>query len=144
MTDNRSRRNLLTTALGAVSTLGGCVFPPGADTQRSLTIDLLNVSERNGTYTITLRTRLGGQADNKPFRNVSVIVKNEAGEIRCRKPIGDVTEYGPSEPITFSCTEFPHTISYEIERDPCADDTSVKKMVYDSSEEDWIPSFIDC
>jgi len=83
--------------------------------------------------------RVGVYADYEPFRNVAVVIKNNDSEEICRHYLGDLTKVGAYDRVTITCDGFPHTITYDIEGNPCDKNTNVEKYVYDPDQEDWIP-----
>ncbi|GAA3879120.1 hypothetical protein GCM10022627_35000 [Haloarcula argentinensis] len=107
-------------------------------------MELYNVTESNRTYSIEIAPSVGVVGDWEPFHHVSVLAKNKNGEVSCRKHIGDLTKSGDYEPVTFTCNEFPHTITYEIDRDPCSQGTSVSKYVYNPEQDLWQPEKVEC
>jgi len=144
MTERTTRRQLLAIVPAVMVPFSGCVPEGGTGTHAGLSLYVSNFSQSNGTYTVNITPQISNQDDWKPFRNVSIIAKNEEGDIVCREYIGDLTKQSGYEPITFFCDTFPHTITSEIERDPCGQDTNVQKMVYDSTQDDWVPQDINC
>lgn len=142
MTDSFTRRRLLSLLLIAIGPLPGCFAVD--DSYAGLSMDLRNVVEKNGGYEVTMNAQVGVGADWEPFRNVSVVGKSEDGTVVCRTFLGDLTRAGDYEPVSFTCEAFPHTITYEIDRDPCGPDTTVQKMVYDDAQNDWVPEDIEC
>jgi hypothetical protein len=142
MIDRFTRRRLLALVPIVASSFAGCV--PESGSQASLGIESLNVSESNGIYTIEMTPEVGVVGDWEPFRNVSVIVQNESGTVVCRKPIDDLTKSGEYDLVTFTCGEFPHTITYEFDRDPCQGNTTVHKRVYVEETDRWTEEFVEC
>ena len=142
MIDRFTRRRLLALVPIVASSFAGCV--PESGSQASLGIESLNVSESNGIYTIEMTPEVGVVGDWEPFRNVSVVATNGDGEVLCRQSLGDLTEPGNHERVTLACSGFPHTITYEIEGDPCSQDTTVTKIVYDPEQEEWLPKDVEC
>jgi len=142
MTNKISRRQALVLLLVGVSSLSGC--SSNTPTRASIRVDLLNVSERNGTYTFELRHRVELQGDVEPFRNVSVVIYDENGTEICRHPVGNFTEGGVYGPVNVTCHDFPHTISYDTEQNPCRPVINVNKRVYNSDTGMWVPKDIEC
>jgi len=134
------RRQFLALVSAAMGSLAGCV--PEGDSVTVLGIETVSVSEMNGTYTIETVPEVGG--NRTPFQNVSLIGLNEDGTEICRTSIGDLTRLGEYDPVRLRCEKIPHSITYDIERDPCGQDTNVQKMVYDSAQDDWVPQDINC
>lgn len=144
MTNKFTRRHLLGFVPVVVSSFAGCVPPPESGSHAHLLLDLRNVTNTDGQYRLELNPRVSVTGNWEPFRNVSVVAKNEDAEVFCRHSIGDLTEGGRHEPLTVTCDGFPHTITYEIERDPCGPNTSVQKYVYDPEQELWVGMDIEC
>jgi len=88
--------------------------------------------------------QVGVHADWEPFRNVSVVIQNNDSEEICRHYLGDLTKAGPYDRITITCNGFPHTITYEIEGNPCGPDTSLMKYIYDPDQELWVGTRVKC
>lgn len=142
MIDGLSRRQLIVLVPSIIGVFSGCV--PESGSQANLSTDSLNVSETDGSYTIEVVPEVGGRGDWEPFRNVSVLVKTETGNVTCRHAIGDLTEIGEHEPVTFTCDEFPHTITYEVDRELCNDEVGVSKRVYVDERDWWTEEFVSC
>lgn len=137
-----SRRRLVGLLAVGVGSLAGCFG--GSSQQRTLIIELHSVSESDGEYTITMSPRVTVVGDWEPFRDVTVIGKIKEGTVVCRRELGDITQVGDEEPVTFTCDALPYTLTYEIAGDPCAGGTTVQKMVYVPEENDWTPRDIEC
>jgi len=142
MSDGLPRRRLLGFVPVAMGALAGCNLVNTSNA--SLRSNLLRVSDENGTYLIEIVPEVGVAGDWEPFYNVSVIADNEYREVICRKPIGDLTQAGEYEPVTFTCEAFPYIITYEIDRDPCSQGTLVYKDVYDPEQDLWVEYTVDC
>lgn len=137
-----SRRRVLASSTVALGALAGCFGR--SSQQRTLIIELHSVSESDGEYTINMSPRVTVVGDWEPFRDVTVIGKTKEGSVVCRRELGDITQVGDAEPVTFTCDGLPYTLTYEIAGDPCAGDTTVQKMVYVPEENDWTPRDIEC
>lgn len=142
MVDQLSRRRVLTLTPVAMGVFSGCV--PESGRQATLRIDSLNVSKSDGSYAIEVIPEVGVGGDWEPFRNVDVVVQNEAGSPVCRHQLGELGTVGEYDPVQFSCHEFPYTISYEFDRGPCADQTSVLKRVYVPEQDWWSEELVTC
>jgi len=145
MTDQTTRRRVLATLPVLCGFFAGCAIRRnGKNSYRGLSIELHNVSRTDEQYEIVMNPEVGVGGDWEPFRNVSVVATNGDGEVLCRQSLGDLTEPGNHERVTLACSGFPHTITYEIEGDPCSQDTTVTKIVYDPEQEEWLPEDVEC
>lgn len=142
MSEEPPRRRLLGFVPAAAGALAGCFSVNSSNA--SLRTDSLTVSASNGTYSIEIVPEVTVEGDWEPFRNVSVIVKNDSGEVICQKPIGDLTRAGTYESVRFNCDAFPSVLTYEIDRDPCSQGTMVFKNVYDPEQDLWVEHATEC
>jgi len=140
MNETTTRRRALVAISVGMSPFTGCINAPG---HRSLTITQLTVSEANGTYRIEFVPRVGGPNED-PFRNVSAVVLSSEGEVLCQHSLGTLSISDELEPVNFTCNDFPQTITYQIERDPCAQNTTVNKRVYNEEIDSWNEVRLSC
>jgi hypothetical protein len=140
MTDRVTRRETLAAVGLAGVAVAGCL----ADSNTSISVRSLDVSEINSGYEIRVETEVGVSGDWEPIRNVSVVVQNEQGTVVCRRNIGTINTSGSLGETTMTCESFPHTITYEMDRDPCSESILVKKMVYQDDTDSWAPENVEC
>jgi len=114
------------------------------DPNASISVRSLNVSGVESGYEIRVETEVGVSGDWEPIRNVSVVVQNEQGAVVCRQNIGTIDSSGSQGETTISCDSFPHTITYEMDRDPCSGSILVGKMVYQNDSDHWEEQTIEC
>jgi len=140
MNETTTRRRALVAISVGMSPFTGCINAPG---HRSISIDSISVSESNGNYIIEFVPRVGGPNED-PFRNVSVVALDADGEILCQHSLRTLSISDEFDRVNFTCTGFPHTITYQIENNPCAQDTSIRKLVWNESEELWREERVSC
>jgi len=143
MIDNVSRRKLLSATAVAVGGVSGC----GSEgtTHASLSMDLYNVSNENGSYVIDMRPRVGVEGDWEPFRNVSVIVQNEQENVICWHPIGNRSDnlilyrehlrsgngvYGSNERVDqqvgiHNVSQAPSAMGADVDSDPAIEHSNI-------------------
>ncbi|QLH81748.1 hypothetical protein [Halosimplex pelagicum] len=111
-----------------------------------LGFDSVSVNQTGSTYTIEGEIGLGVTGDWESFKNVSAVGLDENGAVICRQVIGEIdAEYvGGGNSVTLTCEQFPHALTYEIERDPCSQGVIVNKMVYDEERDLWVEEPIEC
>lgn len=141
-----TRRRFLGSVSVYIAAITGClaVPPPESGSQANLGTERLNISKNNGNYTIEIVPEIGTGGDWEPFRNVEIVVENMFGETVCREPIGDLTKSGEYDAEVFTCDSFPHTITYEFDRDLCDEKTGVQKLVYNETHDVWRGELILC
>jgi len=140
MTDQVTRRETLAAVVLTGVSVSGCF----ADSNASISVRSLNVSGVESGYEIRVETEVGVSGDWEPIRNVSVVVQNEQGAVVCRQNIGTIDSSGSQGETTISCDSFPHTITYEMDRDPCSGSILVGKMVYQNDSDHWEEQTIEC
>lgn len=140
MTNLFLRRRVIGISTVALGAFAGCLD----EHHRNLSFRLYDVSETNGEYTVSMSAHVSVVGEWESFRDVTVVGKAKDGTIVCRKELGDITQGGEQERVTFRCGGFPYTLTYEIAGDPCAPDTTITKMVYVPEENDWTPRGIEC
>lgn len=128
------------------SPFDGCISipPPEAGTHADLGIRALNVTSVDGGYSINMSINVGFNGDWEPFRNVSVVVLDAQNNEICSYDIGTIDTPETGESVSFHCAEFPHTITYDITRDRCGPQTSVRNYVYDPEQELWVEQHVKC
>jgi len=114
------------------------------DPNASISVRSLNVSGVESGYEIRAETEVGVSGDWEPIRNVSVVVQNEQETVVCRQNIGTIDSSGSQGETTISCDSLPHTITYEMDRDPCSGNILVGKMVYQNDSDHWEEQTIEC
>ena len=138
-----SRRDLLKTAgLAAGAALAGCLeIDDPAVPHRDLGIRDIEITEQEpNNITIRITPLMSWQANSTEwatFHDVSLVGIDDAGDLICRKSLGDMIGRGDQEPIELSCRAFPHVVKYEADESPCAPDTRIDKAVYDRAVERW-------
>ncbi|QLH81750.1 hypothetical protein [Halosimplex pelagicum] len=142
MSELLSRRRLLLSGVALSSLLSGC----HSDTHASLLFGSIEVSDNDSTYEIEFEVRLSVGGDWESFKNVSAVGLDKNGTVICRQHIGEIdADYvGGDNPVTLTCDEFPHALTYEIERDPCSRGVTVNKMAYDEERDLWVEEPIEC
>ena len=140
MTDRVTRRETLAAVGLAGVAIAGCL----ADSNASISVRSLDVSEVESRYEIRVETEVGVSGDWEPIRNVSVVIQNEQGAVVCRQNIGTIDSSGSQGETTISCDSFPHTITYEMDRDPCSGSILVGKMVYQNDSDRWAEQTVEC
>ena len=142
MSDPLSRRRLLLSGVLLLSPLSGC----HSDSHVNLLIRSIEVNSNDSTHKIEFEVGLsvGGNWDS--FKNVSAVGLDQDGTVICRQPIGEVDlEYVNSDSsVTLTCDQLPHTITYEIDRNPCSPGVTVNKMVFDEERDLWVEEPIEC
>ena len=140
MTDRVTRRETLAAVGLAGVAIAGCL----ADSNASISVRSLDVSEVESRYEIRVETEVGVSGDWEPIRNVSVVIQNEQGAVVCRQNIGTTDSSGSQGETTIVCDSFPYTITYEMNRDPCSGSILVKKMVYQNDSDRWAEQTVEC
>jgi len=145
MTDEYTRRGLLSLVPSIAIVSAGCTLKnTSPESQVSLSPVVENFSESDETYFMSVRVDIGVGGNWDPLRNVSLLAIDERGTEVCRKNIGYITNISNDTVVQMTCESFPHTISFELKRGPCAQNVSVQRLVWVPAEEDWSPEYIEC
>lgn len=139
---NWTRRRVVCSTVGLLASFSGCL----SDSHVNLRVRSVSVSETDSNYRVGFNVGLGVTGDWTPFENVSAVALDERGNVVGRQHIGRIdSDYvGSEKSVSIACDQFPQTITYEIERDPCSRDVTVYKMEYDADDDVWVEKAIEC
>lgn len=135
MAKNLTRREVLTLTALAPIPLSGCV--PEGSAHADLGMEIINVSENNDGYDVVIEVEGSTQGNLGPFRNVSIVGYSGSESIVCRHVIGDIQTPNNIDKQHFNCQGFPHTLRFNLEQDPCSEQFSIYKRVYDNATGAW-------
>lgn len=147
-----NRRKILC-SLGGLIPLGlaGCYGASDYPRHRHLGFDGIEVIEQSdSTYVVQVTPSMSWAAESEEWATFHEVVLSgfsESGKRVCQRELGDVRGRGSLDPVTLTCSAFPHVILYRASKSPCEEDTRIERAEYSGKREErhvWTATEREC